>query len=77
MSLVVLGFLSVTGIFRIKGHICFPPGDADIENSSCASVPFECQKNAILFVRRMTVTPFPWASTVTNGSAKAKSQLSG
>ena len=23
------------------------------------------------------VTPFPWASTVTNGSAKAKSQLSG
>ena len=24
-----------------------------------------------------TVTPFPWASTVTNGSAKAESQLSG
>ena len=23
------------------------------------------------------MTPFPWASTVTNGSAKAKSQLSG
>ena len=45
----------VTGIFRIKGHICFPPSDANIENSSCASVPFECQKNAILFVRRLTV----------------------
>ena len=25
----------------------------------------------------LTWTPFPWASTVTNGSAKAKSQLSG
>ena len=25
----------------------------------------------------LTLTPFPWASTVTNGSAKAESQLSG
>ena len=27
--------------------------------------------------RPPSLTPFPWASTVTNGSAKAKSQLSG
>ena len=25
----------------------------------------------------MKLTPFPWASTVTNGSAKAEGQLSG
>ena len=28
-------------------------------------------------VVQQTMTPFPWASTVTNGSAKAESQLSG
>ena len=50
-----------TGIFRIKVHICFPPSDANIENSSFASVPFEYQKNAILFVRRLTVTLVTWA----------------
>ena len=39
------------GIFRIKEHICFPPSNANVENSSYASASFECQKNAILFVR--------------------------
>ena len=51
-----------------------------ILETTTSAVSAQWRKSRKLHVRIILghpMTPFPWASTVTNGSAKAKSQLSG